>query len=294
AELQEHAVPPLPPKGMNEMRLEIVPLQRGYLRLTGVTIARPDPFTLFRACVTVSARESVLVLPKRYPVPPIELAGLHKYQPGGVTSTSSVGESEEFVSLRDYRPGDPLRRIHWKSWPRVGKLIVKEYQDEFFVRHALVLDTFANPTQLELFEEAVSVAASLACAIEARESLLDLMFIGPEAHCFTAGRGLGQAEKMLEILACVHVCRDKPFETLHQLVMQRHAALSGCICILLAWDEARQHFVSQLRARGVPTLPLLIAAAASHTAPAPGPAAAQPWGVHQLEMGRIAEGLARL
>ena len=60
---------------------------------------------------------------------------------------SSVGESEEFVSLRDYRRGDPMRHIHWKSWAKTGKPIVKEFQDEFFVRHALILDTFAGGEQ---------------------------------------------------------------------------------------------------------------------------------------------------
>ena len=38
--------------------------------------------------------------------------------------------------------GDPLRKIHWRSWARRGKPVVKEYQEEYFSRIALVLDTF--------------------------------------------------------------------------------------------------------------------------------------------------------
>ena len=78
-------------------------------------------------------------------MPHIQLRGQRKYQPGGVALASSIGESDEFVALRDYRAGDPMRRIHWRSWARVGRPVVREYQDEFFVRHALVLDTFAPP-----------------------------------------------------------------------------------------------------------------------------------------------------
>ena len=48
------------------------------------------------------------------------------------------------MSLRDYRPGDPLQRIHWKSFARTGDPVVREYQDEFFERHALILDTFCT------------------------------------------------------------------------------------------------------------------------------------------------------
>src|SRR5204862_6450540 len=106
-------------------------------------------------------------------------------QHGGVALASAIGESEEFVSLRDYRPGDPLRRIHWRSWAKAGKPVVKDFQDEFFVRHALILDTFTEPDDLAVFEEAVSVAASFACTVDTQESLLDLLFIGPQAFTFT-------------------------------------------------------------------------------------------------------------
>ena len=114
----------------------MIPLRRGVLRLDGGVIARTDPFGLFRSLHNVDAPQSVLILPKLYTMPPFELPGSTRYQQGGVSLASSVGESEEFVSLREYRPGDPLRKMHWKSFAKAGKPIVKEFQDEFFVRHA--------------------------------------------------------------------------------------------------------------------------------------------------------------
>src|SRR5262249_47616439 len=150
---------------------------------------------------------SLLVLPKRYIIPPIALPGAMKYQQGGVALASAVGQSEEFMALREYRRGDPLRHIHWKSWARAGRPVVKEFQDEFFVRHALILDTFTTSARAEVFEEAVAVAASFACSLRSQESLLDLMFVGPQAFCFTTGRGLAHTDQMLEILAAVRICR---------------------------------------------------------------------------------------
>ena len=99
-------------------------------------------------------------------------------------------------------------------------MIVREYEDEFFVRHALILDTFATPSNTAAFEEAVSVAASFACSLHTQDSLLDLMFIGTRAICFTTGRGVGYPEQALEILAGVEPCWDKPFEELTELVRQ--------------------------------------------------------------------------
>jgi uncharacterized protein (DUF58 family) len=294
ATAKEQSLPPLPSRGSADVKMEIVPMRRGVLRLEGATIARPDPFGLFKAMAVVPQPQTVLILPKRYFIPSLTLPGTMRYQQGGVALAASVGESEEFVSLRDYRPGDSLRHIHWRSWARTGRPIVKEFQEEFFVRHALVLDTFGGPAQNEVFEEAVSVAASFACAIQTQETLLDLMFAGPKAFCFTAGRGLAHADQMLEILSGVRLCGDQPFESLERLVMQHAAAVSGCIMVLLGWDGPRKQLVHRLQLLGIPLLVLVVAP--------PGGAAEletlseRPGleNLHVLEVGKVAEGLAEL
>ena len=78
------------------------------LRLIGTTIACPDPFGLFRSLRTIPSQQTMLIFPRRYPMSPFELPGTMKYQLGGVSVATSVGESEEFVSLREYRPGTHL------------------------------------------------------------------------------------------------------------------------------------------------------------------------------------------
>ena len=294
AVIKEAMVPALPPNGEVEVRLEVVPLRRGVLRFRGLTLARPDPLGLFRALARFKLPDTTLILPKRYPLPPIALPGVMKYQDGGVALASSVGQSEEFVALRDYRRGDPLRHIHWRSWAKTGKPIVKEFADEFFVRHALVLDTFSEQPQSEAFEEAVSVAASFACTIQTQESLLDLLFVGAEAYCFTAGRGLAHADQMLEIMASVPVCTDKSFATLESLVLNHATVVSGCICILLAWDAARRSFVEKLKALGVPVLVVVILPAAPKEPLEPGPMRDEPDRFHTLVVGQIEQGLVKL
>lgn len=277
-----------------EIRAEFRPLRRGVIRLRGLSIARPDPFGLCRAFCNVPAPQSVLILPRRYLLPPIALPGIMKYQQGGVALASSVGQSDEFVSLRDYRRGDPLRHIHWRSWAKTGKPIVKEFEDEFFVRHALVLDTFTKDPRSDAFEEAVSVAASFASAIELQETLLDLLFIGTEAYCFTAGRGLAHADQMLEILASVKPCSDKSFATLEHLVLDHAAAVSSCICVLLDWDERRREFVRELQSMDVPLLVLVITEPGNSKTIDPGPMQHQQERFHVLQAGRIQEGLTDL
>ena len=69
------ALPVLSARGVAEARVELLPLKRGPLRFTGVTVARMDPFRLFRGFVRVPLPETVLILPRRYPLPDITLPG---------------------------------------------------------------------------------------------------------------------------------------------------------------------------------------------------------------------------
>ena len=171
---------------------------------------------------------------------------------------------------------------------------MKEFQDEFFVRHALVLDTFTDDPHNEVFEEAVSVAASFVCTIQTQESLLDLLFVGPQSYCLTAGRGLAHADQMLEILASVQPCSEQPFVALESLVLNHARLVSGCICVLLAWDETRRKFVEELRGFGVPVLAVVIVPRGHETSLDPGPMGDQPERVHVIEVGQVEAGLARL
>ncbi len=286
------AVGQLGANARQDVTITIEPRMRGRIDFTGIAVHRSDPLGLFRSETRFDQAGSVVVLPKRYRLPQVVLPGRRHFQPGGVALASSVGDSEEFVSLRDYRPGDPLRRIHWKSWAKTGKPVVKEYQEEYFVRHALVLDTFHSGPDDRFFEEAVSLAASFVSAAQS-ETLLDLMFVGPEAYCFTCGRGLTHTDKMLEILSGVTACSDRSFEDLLPLVLQRAAQLSACICVLLAWDEHRRRLVGMLRQLNVP-VEVFVLTADGKSDPEPGPMQDRPHRFHALASGRVQEELNRL
>ncbi|MBI5243049.1 MAG: DUF58 domain-containing protein [Elusimicrobia bacterium] len=284
AQAETLELPDLAPGAGCEVEAKLSPSHRGRLKLPGFLAALPDPAGIFNAFSRVKAEEAVVILPKRYPVGRLALPGMRRYQQGGVSLSSAIGESMEFVSLRDYRPGDPIRRMHWKSAAKTGKLIVKECRDEYFVRHALALDTFIGDAGGRVFEEAVSVAASFACSVLTQESILDLLFVGAETFCVTAGRGLGGPERMLEVLSCVEPCRDKPFSELRSAVARRHASLSGCICVLLDIDEERRGFIRQLKALGAPVLAMAVSE---------GPRPSED-GIRVLQAGRIAQGLSAL
>ena len=286
-------LPPIRPGQSVEENLKVVAKKRGHLRLQGLSFAVTDPFGLCRRYSRIAAPQTVLILPKRYTLPRIQLGGASQYQPGGISLGSSVGESEEFLSVREYRRGDPLRHIHWKSTGRSGKLIVKEFQNEFFVRHALILDTFLEDSTSPVFEEAISIAASFALTLNTQEALLDLLFVGAEAFTITTGHGVAQVDHMLEILAEVQPCTGQAFEALEAAVLQQIAQVSGCVCIFLKWDEDRKSLIDQMSTLGIPLLVLVLkkpGAKDPRIELAPSPFVR----VRVIDSGRVAEDLSKL
>ncbi len=281
------ALPSLPAGSSATLKMTLTPRRRGRIELAGLAVSRLEPLGLVRKLSPVNLPASVIALPRRYRIPHIALPGRRKFQPGGVSLATSVGDSEEFVGLRDYRPGDPLQKIHWKSFARTGKPIVKEYQDEFYERHALILDTSRAAGEDEAFEEAVAVAASFVYTIETLECLLDLMFVGGEARCYTAGRGQMQIDRMLEILAGVSPSSPQSFDDLARAAHARASSLSSCIVVLMDWDERRRHFVESLMGLGLEVRALLVCGRDDE------PAGAPAW-LTRLRPGEIEAGLAGL
>ena len=294
ARIPEVDVPALNAGAETAVKITAVPLRRGPIRFGDILVSRPDVLGLCKAVERIPAPGDLLALPRRYQVPPAGLPGHRRYQRGGVACASQVGDSDEFVSLRDYRPGDPRRHIHWRSWARTGRPVVKEFQDEFFVRHALILDTLARPQDTERFEEAVSVAASFVAGPLPNDALLDLMFLGAKPYRFTAGRSLGTVSHFLQVLACVEPVRAQSIRALERSVAAHAAELSGCICVLLGWDADRQRLVRSLRCHGVPVRVLVITEKDDTVPLAPGPMADAPQMLHALQVGQIQQGLDRL
>jgi len=168
---------------------------------------------------------------------------------------------------------------------------VKEYQDEFFVRHALIRDTFP-PGDPAPFEAAVSLAASLVMSPRSNESLLDLMFVESRAYTVTQGRGLGAPTDLLRVLATVTPSQGS-FAALAEAALLNAARISGGICVLLAWDEARRNLVASLRGRGIPLRVWVVREDGDERPLDPGPMGSDPRNLRAVTPANLAAELAR-
>ena len=136
--------------------------------------------------------------------------------------------------------------------------MVREMQEEFFSRHALVLDCAAPFRFAPGFETAIAMAAWLVARPQDADSLLDLMFVGDRVHRLTAGRALGGTDAMLRVLAALEPTPTDSIELLMQSVQHHAALVSSVVVILLAWDAPRQKAMRALLASGVQLTVLIV------------------------------------
>ena len=82
----------------------------------------------------------------------------------GVTTAKLSSSDVSFHALRDYAPGDDRRHVHWATSARLGRLVVRQYEETRRSHHVILLDTDLAHWSPDAFEIAVSVTASLALA----------------------------------------------------------------------------------------------------------------------------------
>ena len=254
-------VPEIHRRGTVEARIEANPLRRGIVHFNSTSLLHPDPLGLNYGVLPFPNPESLIVLPRRYQISDRYLlpVGRH-FQPGGVNPTWSIGESEEFVSLRDYREGDSLRKIHWASTAKRNKPVVKEYQDEFFVRHSMILETMTQDSAV--LEEAISLASSLILKMSDTDGLIDLIYMTDSPQLLTTGRGYAQTNQQLEALATLSKS-TRTFGDLANVVKYQSKRMSGCYLIFTEWDETHQQLLLELNNAGIPTMVFLISQVSS-------------------------------
>lgn len=249
-------VPRLAPGETREVQFALRPRRRGVYDLDA-----PRPFTTFpfHLVRTGSGRRDsriLRVLPDFHPVNGVDVPVAMRFQPGGVALTSRVGESPEYIGNREYRPGDSFRRLDYRSWARLTKPVVREYQEEFYSRVALVLDThvpywhFPGANGFAALEAGVSLAASLADAMSRGEYIIDVFAAGPQLHVFRTGRHRAHFQNVLDLLSAVRHTRGVALEKVAPALVAELDNISTVLFVMLNWTPARRDLVRQAAEAG--------------------------------------------
>ncbi|MGE0268181.1 MAG: DUF58 domain-containing protein [Candidatus Omnitrophota bacterium] len=226
--------------------------QRGIYTLPRLLIGSSYPSNIIRWPIKCGIKEPLVVFPFYISQTQFDIPLNSIYQPGGITITSTLGESNEFLSTREYRHGDRLKDIHWPSYARTGKLIVKEYINEYYTRTAIFIDTQFAPKDKPInLEQRISYAAGIADALSNRGYLIDLLMAGENLYEFKKGNPATYLDQILNILSSLEGLKTTDFKTVEAKLMNQASTLSSLVMILRDWDEPRARLCRTLKRIGL-------------------------------------------
>jgi uncharacterized protein (DUF58 family) len=184
--------------------------RRGAYTLGPAYLRSGDPFSLFERGAEVPGSQELIVYPR---VVPLRRLGLALRHPSldAVGARSLVTDPTRTAALRDYRPGDPRRLIHWPTTARRGELQVRVLEPATSLRVSLVLDVRSWRFYGDApFETAVSALASIAVYLQEGGWPFALLANTDPPLVLSPGSDAAHLERVLEALARVEPVYSRP------------------------------------------------------------------------------------
>jgi uncharacterized protein (DUF58 family) len=161
--------PGLSPGSKQVVNRHLLPCRRGDYNLNELQLIGGDPAGLFNRRRCVSIPRELLINPPSVPLSwlPLKLRRrIDLSSTGRPIGVSGVGQ--EFFGLREYRPSDGFRFIHWRASAKHAKLMVRQFEENSAKQVSLFLDSEATavtplqePEAVSNFEFQIKTAATL-------------------------------------------------------------------------------------------------------------------------------------
>jgi uncharacterized protein (DUF58 family) len=143
------------------LRQEIVARKRGSHPIGPLVISRTDPFGIAYAEYAIGQPRQLLVTPRVVALDRGELDVAHSEGTEHELLRHSIPSADELIA-REYRPGDPLRRVHWRATARHDQLMVRQEEQRSNPEAWLLADTRAGLAGEDGFEALMDLLASVA------------------------------------------------------------------------------------------------------------------------------------
>jgi uncharacterized protein (DUF58 family) len=255
-------IAPLPPlgrgpseRGVARLRYELTPPRRGIVEIGPIVVETTDPFGLARAEFTVGGAQKVVVTPQAVPLNRHSLGLAADSGSARLFQRRAIAGDDDLMT-REYRPGDALRRVHWRASAHHGELMVRDEEQRSHAEALIVLETrrsgYRDVTRYpvpdrpdsESFEWALRMTSSL-CQHLAREGfLVRLVETGAEQLA-----PVTRAEAFQESLANIRLTYSSTLEgALLPCAPRSDAALGPMFVILGDPDADLLHRLAEHRA----------------------------------------------
>jgi uncharacterized protein (DUF58 family) len=234
----------------------IPPLSRGRYEVGPLRLRLTDPFQMVDLNRSFTARSSFVLTPVVEALPGLPLP--RSWDTGENLGSHSVGvHGADDASTREYRQGDDLRKIHWRSTARVGALMVRHEERPWQGHTVLVLDTRGGAHE-QHFDTAPSVdpreSSSLEWAISAIASVGTHLLANQREVTLVAGAASsrhsgGDPTELLDALASIDKSPERDLSTLTDSL--RHAGREATVIAIVGHlDATSLRILTQIHHRG--------------------------------------------
>lgn len=266
------------PGGRREVSYRVRSDLRGRYPLGPLQLRLGDPFGMCELTRSFSAHDTLVVVPRTEPLPPVRLAGgAPGYGEGRQRSPALAGDDD--VIPRGYRHGDDLRRVHWRSTARHGELMVRREEQPQRPQCTVLLDTrrtaYRGAGPDSAFEWAVSGAASALVHMLERGFAVRLLTDDGNAVPSAAAGGLAgsahesaeAASLLMDTLALIDHSDGTGLSRAYDRLRDGGEGL--LVAFLGELDEERAAEVARMRRRGAGAVAFVLDGAAWETGDVP-------------------------
>jgi len=256
---------------------------RGEYDLGATEISCGDPFGLFLICRIFHSDKKILVFPLIFALEGI-IAPQGSLSGGKAHRESIMDATPNASGVRDYQPGDPLNRIHWRTSVRKQRWFVREFDQDPQSNLWILLDGYKNnhfhivekdlTTRLEPreahsykperilpkdnFEYGVCIAASLSQYFLKEGRALGLICAGQQYLSLFPEKGERQIIKILENLSYIMPSGNLPFSVLLQTNSDMITNGNSVILITSSRNIEIRAALDILIRKGIPIIMIII------------------------------------
>ncbi|MGB9588574.1 MAG: DUF58 domain-containing protein, partial [Armatimonadota bacterium] len=222
--------------------------KRGIHKVGPVKITATDPLGFFRFNTIHPLTTEIVALPRPLPIPNSQTQQTVSLEERHFEGIGRKGTGIEFHGVREYQPGDELRRVHWKSTARHAQLNVIEFEYGHDRNVTIVIDLQKGAeigtglyTSLDY---ACKFAAYIAEQVLTSGSSVRLLFAGSTGLVSKAGRGSAHLHLVFDTLARLKADQD---QSLYEVLLADAKIVtpaSKIICLTSTISEGLIRFAS--------------------------------------------------
>jgi len=210
--------------------------ERGRYISAGVQAIATDHFNLFQEQQILSIPAKLTILPEAWRLRPVAIRPSNTRGFAGPIPARISGTGVDFLGVREYKLGDPMRKINWRvSTRHQQNLFTNEFEQERIADVGLILDARQQlnlrSSEGSLFEYSVMATAALADAFLNDGHRVALLVYGFGLDRVYPGYGKVQLRRILQALAVARVGFNYALESLNYLPTRLFPAHSQLVVV---------------------------------------------------------------